>query len=270
MNETNDLIRLLAQTDALWWPVRDWSDGNNVSAIFERRQAYRPEGVPFPVPHGADPAARKARERFIGKLETAQLVDVRRKVGRRVGWRLAHRTEYDLRSEAGQWPFWQTIAVMRCLAAHHEVLGPNGNGVWEGALAGSEDNSKLRDLADMLLLAFNRDWVRTNSDRDGHVGYFLTATGRQVLGDPNRFDPGATWVYVEATGDAYDKACNDAMAELRRAKPEGQAHVIVPLSSGQWEAPKSRKLTPFTVWTQRGKLRPLSVIEAAYTKARAA
>ena len=54
------LIDLLAETDALWAPIRDWRDNHRVVAIAERREQFRRAGLPIRV--GGNTAERKQWE----------------------------------------------------------------------------------------------------------------------------------------------------------------------------------------------------------------
>ena len=102
------LIQLLAESDTLWRPTREWEDNSRAVAIMERRQQFLKYGMPFQH-GGGDDAARKSAERLATELEKLPDVIFRRRKGKRVFWKL---------SDAGDWKmraFAVRFLLARCL-----------------------------------------------------------------------------------------------------------------------------------------------------------
>ena len=99
---TRILIEVLARTDALFAPFRDWRKANavqNAAGIIERRIAFRRAGIDFHV--GGTPTERKLIERSLRALERDELLRIRRRSGRRYAVKLTEVADQAARALVG-------------------------------------------------------------------------------------------------------------------------------------------------------------------------
>lgn len=275
----DDLIRLLAATDALWWPCRS-PDQRAHGVRHERRREYRRYGLPIRTAHSGDAAARKSQERWLARLEQTGVIQVGRQRGKRTHWRLSDNADWAFRSLAGQYGFWQMVACMMCLDAHERrcrVVPADKpvNRHAEYQLVGceprdepsAETNRRCGDLAEMLLPALVRGWVTSASDMRGTTAYSLTTAGVAVVRNPEAYDPDRTdWPDYDPAHDAtYDEAFASTLDELERGKAT-PGHVFIFLSAGCWDWFEAPELRPFTVFRRDGQQRSITSIERAYKR----
>ena len=209
------LIDLLAETDALWAPIRDWRDNHRVVAVAERREQFRRAGLPIRV--GGNAAERKQWERELDRIQAASSIVVTRERGRRAYWRLGDAMDWQLRSLIGLPGWGEMLRAMRALAAHEDANRPSTLNLvpesWfvEGGGWGSKQGGELLvGLEEMFLPALVRGWATAWSDCVGRAVYHTTEAGRAFLAAPGD----APADLPEFTGDAAD-----AYIIARRRRP---------------------------------------------------
>jgi hypothetical protein len=223
------LVTLLAATDAVFEPVRDFGDNWNRNAYLARRR-FTPHGVPWGS-GGKTEADRKAGQRALhalaeeGLATTAQpqrvktlfakLTDAGEALGRR------------LCGLSGLCCGWATLAEVARLARRRRQPW-----VCELELAGLKDYRQRRGEAtlvrelvmvlEMALPAMVRGWVGARADLQRSVSYAVSESGWALLG---RGDPAPPEDHGEA--GAVDEECRSlyyarlsaTVAALRTATP---------------------------------------------------
>lgn len=249
MLDTTQLIDLLAETDALWTPVRDWSNNHAVVAVEERREQYQRNGLP--ISNGGGTAAeRKQWERELDGIEVSGTVLIARERGRRAFWRLGNATDWRLRNLVGLPGRAEMLRAMQALAGHEDAEQERGvNLVPETWLTGPDGwgtkagGRLLVALEEMFLPALVRGWVTAWSDCEGRVAYQTTEAGRAFLAAPG--DEAAA--LPEFDGDAADTylvALTAARNALAAAKPAKENALTIPLSVGLWPGELAAKIPP--------------------------
>ncbi len=247
MNERDEvLVHILALTDTAFLPVRRWAAPRSVSAVYEARQAYISEGVPWRV--GGAPAERQRAGRVLGELQDACLVTVFRNAVRATSVRLGDYAEALARALADLPSLADSRELLRRVAAFQDACEEAG-GTWENWLAGvkwsdteaREERRKLVAVEEKALPALARGWLATGSTIRGHVRYAATEAGRDALDQesaPEPEDLPAADVEARAT---YYRELEDARAALRAKTPDraGQVGMIpIPLCYAGRDAPE--------------------------------
>jgi len=257
----SQLIELLGETDALFAPIRDWSNPAAVTAILEMRSDFRRRGLPIPRA-GGSAESRKRIERLFDQIEQSRLAIFRRTNGRRTHWRLADVVDWQLRHRCGQSGFDEAMTVLLIVDELTRRGHTNGGYVpdWSIALSRGDGgrSAKSRDwvayAGELALPALVRNWLVSWSDLDGACGYRLTNEGRAFLAEPQ---PPITTIWPNYNVDAHDAyfaALDDALAELKTMKPKHENAVAIPLSAGDWPSAASRAGIP-AVFDRRGEVR---------------
>mgnify|MGYP003744657923 FL=1 len=230
------LAQLLAETDAIFYPMRGPFVQRLAKVRFERQKAFRTVGLTLAGSGSA--TARKQHERCLTDLEAAGLVEFGLDgSGRREGVRLSPLGDACTRRLIGGTPLaeaWPIFASMCDLcrratrAALPEHLFCN---IWDWK-GGREQNLQLSRLQQDLLAFFAVAYVDAHGDFDGKLWYGVTEAGREALAAGCPEGPPASIEYSESLAVAYDAFLDQAEAELRNATPKLASHVVVPVPMG--------------------------------------
>jgi hypothetical protein len=259
------LISLLAATDALWEPVRNWSDNRRVVAIMERREEFRRDGVPIAM-GGGSANERKTFERQLDQIQATEFVQVSRTRGKRTHWRLTDSTDWQLRSLC-QWSgFPEMVSAMLAVQANDQPDYHTGDWVL-AAIPDDTDEERLRqrccEIEWAILPALVRGLATSWSDCNGAVKYEVTQAGLKFLDNPN---PPQVELpeYDTDANEAYLAELQKTRDELKTAKPTHQNAVAIPLSAGDWATPE----TVAPLFTKRGRIRSPSAMLRAIQKSK--
>lgn len=175
------LIRILAETDAIWLPQRKW-EGNIATNYYELRGDFRTAGIALPSGE-TDEAGRQRFSRAIRAMGQARRIIVHRARGEKVpSVRLTDATEFALRRQVGllsisdTWQAMQEIAALSKPEKEQRVW--QDRHVFEDLIAGTDKYDRMA-LEEALLPGLIRGYVVANSDIDGRVNYSLTTAGRK-------------------------------------------------------------------------------------------
>ena len=252
-----DLIPLVATVDAVFAPVRRYTDAQGHRALELRDEFEVHGGVPY-SPSG-DSAERKQANRTADDLEAAGLVEFSRSRGRRKHWRLSDAGEWAMRAYCGL-PGVRPMHVALLAIQDNERAGYLNTGhVPETALTGCDWGDRGADdailLVEQLLApAFSCGYVGSNSDCEGHVGYALTRAGHKWLACPPP-PPSDLPAFSSRANDRYFRLWGDELKRLD-SEPCKTVDVHIPLSCGLW--PEVRRVSAPPVLTRRGEPRRLA------------
>lgn len=239
-----ELLDLLAETDALFEPIRDWSSTRRNAAIIKARRQFHERGIPFRVAGGTG-AERTAATRQADELERSQLVAFSRRRGRRTTWKLSDPEDWRLRWWTHQAEVHEVALALFAVdvvsatlegAICPEIRLTGGRG-WDG-----EPSEQLLGVEELLLPALVRDFATSHSDRHGRVGYGLTDSGRKFLASWKGETGVVEKLYhrraAKAAHARYCESLKAARAELieRAHHEEASNHIAVALSVGMWPA----------------------------------
>ncbi len=264
------LIELLAETDALFEPIRSWKNLSNVAAVMERRADFHRHGLPVPR-GGGDANERKRFEDQLSLVEETGQVVFHRISGRRTHWKLADATDWELRRLATWYDFPEVLTVMLAVRALTDAGYTNTGLVpdWSLGLAPSAatQSAKAREavgnLARVAMAGLVRGWLAAWSDGQGANGYAISDAGRAILADPTL--PTIEWPeYDVKANDSYLASLNDAETALA-GKSSRSNHAAIPLSCGNWPKESSRK-DLVSIYTRQGKVRTAAGMLRAIAK----
>ena len=232
------LIELLAQSDAIFEPIRDWQNTKRVLACLELRDDFHRFGLPLPK-LGLDFGERKRVEQLRDRLEKLGAVIFHRTLGRRTHWKLVDKTDWRLRGIATGYGFRDCLTAMLLLQALTDAGCVNGRYVGDWHIAGVTASDKTADrihtVASVLVPAMVRGWVSNWSDGDGRTGYRLTSAGREFLDQPLKQPVEAP--FEAAMGNLYLASFDSAFKNLATLKPRHESAIPIPLSAGDWPGP---------------------------------
>ena len=181
-NQESILCRVLAETDAVWLPMRDFGGRRPANTYFARRD-YPTVGV-FWRSEEASEAGRKESQRALEALCAAGLLKAYRpRRYKTLGVRLTDEGEARARALCGLPDLSAGMASLAEVARRTEVPG---RWIPETALAGVDygtpgSGKKFALVEDMALPALVRGWLESNADIQGHVWYRVTAAGSAAL-----------------------------------------------------------------------------------------
>ena len=179
------LVGLLAEQDAIWFPVRDWDSPLNVN-VTALRDAFFTAGLPWNA-GGRTVADRKRSERTLKDLEEKNILKVFKPRNRSLCARL---------TDAGEWKARELVGVsgptaMRLAVAELARLTKTRprllTDIWisEERLSrhkwGSTDTAPFLLTENMFLPAMARFYAIANSSVNGHVYYSMTEPGWEYL-----------------------------------------------------------------------------------------
>lgn len=228
---TNLLVGVLAQTDALHEPLRDWSSPCRNAAVLARRQTYFHEGLPYSL-GGGDAAERQRAVRLADALENENRAIFHRNDGVRVAWRLADAEQFKLRSMCLLTGEREMLRAMAGLLdnATTAITDP----IAESTLAGEEVKSRHLLVEECFLPALSLGLVTSSSDAAGRVYYSLSPAGWRYVETWKPARPKRTTFNRSqslAAAELYLTSIRAARRELRSLRGE-TAHIAIPLSCG--------------------------------------
>lgn len=219
------LVRILAQTDALWLPCRTWS-GDLPAVLGERRADYRRHGIAW---HSGSAGStekkdvQRIRDRLVAE---GHLVQFRRRESRTTSVRLTSDADYRIRHLVGLPGRGEAMALMakirRYLRDHPEAEACPEIRLTCGRGWGDDCLDYLLDVESRLLPALVRGRVESETSTQGHCHYRLTGKG------PLPPEPTATPSYDSAMAELYLDVFERSLLSLRSAKAEGRDIGLVP------------------------------------------
>ena len=242
------LIDLLAETDALWAPIRDWRDNHRVVAIAERREQFRRPGFRSGSAE-MRPNESNGSGNWTGFRRLVRLSSPASVAGVHSGG-LATRRTGDSAAWSGcpvgpkcsapceRWPGTKMPSKSGGVNLVPEtwLTGPDGWGTKAGGRL-------LVALEEMFLPALVRGWVTAWSDCEGRVAYRTTEAGRAFLAAPGD-EPADLPEFTGDAADAYLIALTAARNALAAAKPAKENALTIPLSAGLWPGESAAKIPP--------------------------
>jgi len=245
------LVRILAQTDGLFWPMRgpDWR-ARAGGIVLVRQRDYAAKGICWSS--GGAGADRISAMRLLDDLEVNGLIRVYRSRGRAgVFVRLTDRAEHETRALSDLPTVQDSHALLR------RVIDLDVNTPEHGRLASELWLGKLRDyvgdFADRLTLiqiealpALARGWLDSRSDVHGRTYYAATDAGRAAAvlpaSEPSLDLPAPD----RAAMDLYDTETAGYREQLRAAGREGPEIGVLPLPVGLGlRKPRRRRTTEY-------------------------
>lgn len=235
MNETDTLlVRILAETDALWRPMRaaDWV-GDAAGVLHERRQRYATAGVQLDQPD----RTIRSRMPFLRLLDAMQASGLltHQSHDKRHHAKLTDTGEVIARRLVGGPELDEAHALLRRLVAL-EVDTPHGRLCSELWLANARNygppqaTTAICEVEFIVLPALAREFAVSRSDMHGRVWYLATPAGRAFAAGPAPIMPPDL---PEPSGDAcdlYHDVLLAARAALRDAEPDAPGELgYVPL-----------------------------------------
>jgi len=169
------IIELLARVDAIFWPRREPWTSQSSAAHWEAMQQYFAFGIP--AHGGGDAASRKSAQRKRKEMQQAGLITIVTRGAKGAFLRLTDFAEYRARAAVGLPGMKECLAAVYRLELLFETEGPDfGRHIAETHLAGMHyaddgNGAPFVDLAEALLPALCRHWIRSDSDGIAHVWY---------------------------------------------------------------------------------------------------
>lgn len=232
------LVQILAESDALFVPVRDWT-GTRSRATAQRRSLFVSKGVEW-ASGAAGEDARKAAQRTLAALDSEGMVSVGRVRGRATWVRLTDAGEDRARALASLPRLDAGVLSVHAIAARSDRKAKTMDRAIVSIidLAGSRDPHELRAVEDMALPALLRGWVCCGSDIAGRVYFWLPVAGWKIAQRPPDVD------LPEVEGDPhaieiYESRIRTALDWL------GSAPVLSPMEIGPLPIPASHAGEPW-------------------------
>lgn len=232
------LVQLLAESDALFVPVRDWT-GTRSRATAQRRSHFVTKGVEW-ASGAAGEDARKAAQRTLAALDSEGMVSVGRVRGRAMWVRLTDAGEDRARALASLPRLDAGVLSVHAIAARSDRKAKTMDRALVSIvdLAGGHDPHELRAVEDMALPALLRGWICCGSDVAGRVYFWLSVAGWGIAQRPPDVD------LPDVDGDpqaieTYDSRIQAALDWL------GSAPVVNPMEIGPLPIPVSHAGTPW-------------------------
>ena len=223
------LIRLLAQTDAIFRPLRlmDWNvpgPGN----LWEARQQFKVSGVQ--INSGGGQADRKSIQRLLDVLVSDGLL-IKSGSGKSAGFKLSDAGETRSRSLCGlpsladsHRYLIKVIDLERetdhgCLTPEYLLLGATN---YEQT---DDFTVRIFDLEMFLLPALVHGWLDARSDLHGRTYFSAKALGQQIATSFPPSSPANLPSYDDAANDLYLSTRRKYREELRTAKPKNPSEI---------------------------------------------
>lgn len=188
------LVSLLAATDAIWLPSREWHENYvlnpAVTNSYELRKQFRESGIAWASGESTE-AGRKEKQRALEELARGGLITIAKpNLSKTLFVRLAAGAYDRTRRQCGLSGFEVGFLMLK-LVAHFSVRPAtvmqhiyvpettlnNGRG-W-----GDENQNELFGVSQRALPAFVAAWLNTNCDAERHIYYTVTPAGWKLLDD---------------------------------------------------------------------------------------
>lgn len=246
--ENSVLVGILAATDAIWLPLRDWTAPRPANTYAARR-SFAAGGVPWASAETTE-AGRKRSQRCLEELVAAGLVVGRKpKRAKTLSVRLSDAADHAARRLCGLADEEGGVATLREVGGRSERRAELLTDVWvpetalnDGRGWGDHHQEELATVEQMALPALVRGWLDSRADSEGRVYYAVTARGWKLI-DANRE---AQEPHSEdgspAALDLYQDRIAAALARLGTAEPPRGDIGEIPL-------PVSMGNTPMGVWS---------------------
>jgi len=234
MTKDDSLVSLLAKTDVLFAPFRQW-EPRNASAVVDRQIAYRTIGLPYSA--GGDPNERQRAKAAADALESeGKVIFIRNQYGVRIGWRLADREIWRLRHLCLLDGEVELIRVMAAMLENFAVrhVRPNTGFVPEATLAGTATKSNLLRIEEALTPGLVLGLVEAATDTQGRVFYAITTKGHQFTTGwqrPSFTPPRYNAKRSKEAAVEYLRQSQIARRELESLRGDS-GHVVIPLAAG--------------------------------------
>lgn len=224
--EKNLLIRICAERDALFVPLRD-PRAAHWSAVWEMRRTCRATGLPWRSNERSGSAASKAAERSLRALErSGLLVRLAPRASKTLNIRLSDEGDETARELTGRETVSDAIETIREIdrltkTRPYRELKWRGIGLLpeialnEGRGWGDGNSAELIGVEDRVLPALSRGWAVSNCDSVGHVYYMLTDAGRTAIKTFRPRPPVEREQPLEDGIELYRSFMGDALQQLR-------------------------------------------------------
>jgi hypothetical protein len=248
--QTEIVVRLLGQQDAVHWPIREID--SSWSARWEQRWSYHRVGMPW-RPGERSSAAKKRAEIDLGALCKAGLVARTKGKSRTITVQLTSEGDRYGRLAADLTTLAVSTGLLKALVQISEQRRAEDShlfGEWvpEIELTGQKGwgdghGAHLGGLHEDLLPCYTHAYVETNCDRDSHVFLRPTELGRIVAAGDGPVDDDCGLVEVEADRedffDLYDAEMFQTLEGLKMATPQDPSAIgAVPLPASMAALPK--------------------------------
>lgn len=178
------LVRLLAEGDAIFVPVRAWV-APRPAGVCEARAAFPVAGIRW-LSGATSESGRKLAERQLKSLEDAGLVEVHRSKARAASVRLTETAEAAARKIAGLPEIAAGYATLERLAKLSDREPRTLDRRWVSEMILAESPDARLDAEELALPALCRGLIESNSDVAGRVYYAVTVSGWKWLNRPGQ------------------------------------------------------------------------------------
>lgn len=239
------LISMLACTDALFAPCREWTNRHShrfAQNLYQRRAAFAVFGVDW-TGRSSDETDRKERQRQMDGLAASGEIVIARHRGRASGVRLSDETDTRMRAFLLLSTVYESHPTLQ-LAAKLNRRGPTNETKlyidggqhkpfrYDGPAEVVKE--KILDVEDRCLPLLVRGWMTSHSDCHGSVDYDVTEAGMAAAKSTVEFDveslPYDTDGESNALYVAEWKAWRDSW---RKATPPHPHDIVIPLPASR-------------------------------------
>ncbi|MAT71181.1 MAG: hypothetical protein CMJ58_16845 [Planctomycetaceae bacterium] len=235
------VVRVLAETDVLWTPLRFNDVGAEAAAaIVERRSQFRERGLLLAI--GGAQADRQQARRVILKLEADGLLCLRGR-GKKRSVCLTRRGDDFARSFCPTLRIDESWHLLERVGRLHAEFG-TAKHLLEQDILGIrdwDDATPLLELEDLALPLLCAGLLDACGDTEGRVGYRVTNAGRKAL---LRMKPAPPIELPKPDANArkkFNELYVRGLDERRRWRSTRPSHVVIPASAGDWPC---RRETP--------------------------
>lgn len=224
---------MLAETDAIWLPLRSWLSPAPANRYFARL-AFTKDGVRW-ASGGKTEAERKAVQRDLESLAAVGLVKVKRtRLVKTLAVRLSPAAEARARilcGLPGLYSGWVTVAE---LARHSKRPGAaklltdlwvSEHKLFAAGLTPDERRREAVLVEDLALPALTRGYVRANADGEGRVYYCVTPRGWAWLDRGKAPPDNPDTPHDPDARELYMATISAATSRLDNAEPEAAAEI---------------------------------------------
>jgi DNA-binding PadR family transcriptional regulator len=239
--EREIILRILADTDAIWLPfrARATDDGKVAAAIAERRSLFRRVGIQLAI--GGGDAVRQSGHRDLRSLVSKGLIRILGR-GKRRGVTLTNAGDNYVRSIAPSLRIdeaWPALRLVRCVELlfalpiraymlEFDILQIDQRVPLNG------NASRLLDFEFTCLPLLASGLLESSSDTQMRLGYRTTHAGRAALAKRKPARPRNVPPYSSAVGREFTQLWKAALAARDTWSPSRPGLVWIPLSAGMW------------------------------------